>query len=47
VGGAPELTWGVLLAVLAGATVTDLRARRVPAWLSGGGIAAGVHPRKV
>jgi Flp pilus assembly protein protease CpaA len=32
----------VLLAVLAAATVCDLRSRRVPAWLTGGGIAAGV-----
>ena len=32
----------MLLAVLTAATVTDLRARRVPAWLSGGEIEAGV-----
>ena len=38
----PESTWGVLLAVLAAVMVCDLRSRRVPAWLSGGGIAAGV-----
>jgi Flp pilus assembly protein protease CpaA len=38
----PELTWGALFAVLLAATVCDLRTRRVPAWLSGGGIAAGV-----
>jgi Flp pilus assembly protein protease CpaA len=37
-----ELAWGVLFAVLAAATVYDLRSRRVPAWLTGGGIAAGV-----
>jgi Flp pilus assembly protein protease CpaA len=42
VAGTPELTWGVLLAVLAAATVFDLRTRRVPAWLTGGGIAVGV-----
>jgi Flp pilus assembly protein protease CpaA len=42
VAAAPEFTWGVLLAVLVAAAVFDLRSRRVPAWLSGGGIAAGV-----
>jgi prepilin peptidase CpaA len=39
---ATELAWGVLFAVLAAAAVCDLRSRRVPAWLTGGGIAAGV-----
>ena len=34
--------WGALLAVLAAATVCDVRSRRVPAWLTGGGIVAGV-----
>jgi prepilin peptidase CpaA len=38
----PELAWGALFAVLVAATVCDLRTGRVPAWLSGGGIAAGV-----
>jgi Flp pilus assembly protein protease CpaA len=42
VAGSPELTWGVLLAVLTAAAVFDLRSRRVPAWLTAGGIAAGV-----
>jgi Flp pilus assembly protein protease CpaA len=42
VAGPPEVTWSVLLAVLAAATLCDLRSRRVPAWLTGGGIAAGV-----
>jgi Flp pilus assembly protein protease CpaA len=41
VAGTAELTWGALLAVLAAADF-DLRSRRVPAWLTGGGIAAGV-----
>jgi Flp pilus assembly protein protease CpaA len=40
--GGPELSWGVLFAVLAAAAVCDVRTRRVPAWLTGGGIAAGV-----
>jgi Flp pilus assembly protein protease CpaA len=38
----PGLTWGVLLALLAAATVFDLRTRLVPVWLTGGGIAAGL-----
>jgi Flp pilus assembly protein protease CpaA len=37
-----ELAWGVVFAVLVAATFFDLRSRRVPAWLTGGGIAAGV-----
>jgi prepilin peptidase CpaA len=37
-----ELAWGVVFAVLVAATIFDLRSRRVPAWLTGGGIAAGV-----
>ena len=39
---APVLAWGILLALLAAATVCDLRTRLVPLWLTGGGIAAGV-----
>lgn len=37
--------WGatpVMLVLLAAATVTDLRRRQVPSWLTFGGIAAGV-----
>jgi Flp pilus assembly protein protease CpaA len=37
-----DLAWGALLAVLAAATVCDVRSRRVPAWLTGGGVVAGV-----
>jgi Flp pilus assembly protein protease CpaA len=36
------VAWVVLFAVLLAATVYDLRSRRVPAWLTGGGIVAGV-----
>lgn len=36
----PDATAHILLAVLA--AVCDLRSRRVPAWLTGGGSAAGV-----
>ena len=42
VAGPPEVTGGVVLAVLAAATVFDVRSRRVLAWLTGDGIAAGV-----
>jgi prepilin peptidase CpaA len=37
-----EWVWGALLALLAAATVCDLRSRRAPAWLTGGGIGAGI-----
>ena len=37
-----ELAWGGVIALLVVATFFDLRSRRVPVWLTGGGIAAGV-----
>jgi len=40
--GGFDFAWGGLLALLGVAAVCDLRSRRVPLWLTGGGIALGV-----